>query len=110
VWGYWDIGIQQIWRCCKHQKPWIRLGRDEANSEYKLNCLVFQATSPSGRFVDGAAAVHGHVLSHIEAHGKHIFYLSLFLSCAWLECVRSSKADTSATVELSLITFSPQWN
>jgi hypothetical protein len=40
----------------------------------------------------------------------HIFYVSLFLSCAWLECVRSSKADTSATVELSLITFSPQWN
>jgi hypothetical protein len=69
--GYWDIGIQQIWSCCKHQKPWIRLGRDEANSEYKLNCLVFQATSPSGRFVDGAAAVNGHVLSHIEAHGKH---------------------------------------
>ncbi|CAM6000058.1 unnamed protein product [Sphagnum balticum] len=39
-----------------------------------LQGRVFQATSPSGRFVDGAAAINGCVLSHIEAHGKNIFY------------------------------------
>jgi endonuclease-8 len=39
-----------------------------------LQGRVFQATSPSGRFVDGAAAINGHVLSHIEAHAKNIFY------------------------------------
>jgi hypothetical protein len=67
-----------------------------------LQGRVFQATSPSGRFVDGAAAINGRVLSLIEAHGKNIFYvrsfcyLSLssvmecFWSCclAWLECVK----------------------
>ena len=35
----------------------------------------FKATSPNGRFVDGAAAINGYVLSHIEAHGKNIFYV-----------------------------------
>ncbi|CAK9276303.1 unnamed protein product [Sphagnum jensenii] len=44
-----------------------------------LQGCVFQATSPSGRFVDGAAAINGRVLSHIEAHVKNIFYL-LFIS------------------------------
>ncbi|CAK9253716.1 unnamed protein product, partial [Sphagnum jensenii] len=39
-----------------------------------LQGRVFQATSPSGRFVDGAAAINGCVLSHIEAHAKNIFY------------------------------------
>ncbi|CAM6006417.1 unnamed protein product [Sphagnum balticum] len=39
-----------------------------------LQGRVFQTTSPSGRFVDGAAAINGRVLSHIEAHGKNIFY------------------------------------
>ncbi|CAM6041837.1 unnamed protein product [Sphagnum compactum] len=39
-----------------------------------LQGRLFQATSPSGRFVDGAAAINGRVLSHIEAHGKNIFY------------------------------------
>jgi hypothetical protein len=48
---------------------------------------VFQATSPSGRFVDGAIAINGRVLSHIEAHGKNIFYVRNFcylsLSLSW---------------------------
>jgi len=39
-----------------------------------LQGRVYQANSPNGRFADGAAAINGHVLSHIEAHGKHIFY------------------------------------
>ncbi|CAK9210417.1 unnamed protein product [Sphagnum troendelagicum] len=40
----------------------------------RLQGRVYQANSPNGRFADGAAAINGHVLSHIEAHGKHIFY------------------------------------
>lgn len=36
----------------------------------------FVATSPTGRFADGAAAIDGFVLSHIEVHGKNIFYVS----------------------------------
>jgi hypothetical protein len=47
-----------------------------------LNCQVYQANSPNGRFADGAAAINGHVLSHIEAHGKHIFYVSFCSSCS----------------------------
>ncbi|KAH8954059.1 hypothetical protein BDL97_08G060000 [Sphagnum fallax] len=45
-----------------------------------LQGRVFQATSLSGRFVDGAAAINGRVLSHIEAHGNNIFYHSISFS------------------------------
>ncbi|KAG0563892.1 hypothetical protein KC19_8G067800 [Ceratodon purpureus] len=34
----------------------------------------FTATSPTGRFADGAAAIDGLFVSHIEVHGKNIFY------------------------------------
>jgi hypothetical protein len=47
-----------------------------------LQGRVYQANSPNGRFADGAAAINGHVLSHIEAHGKHIFYVSFCSSCS----------------------------
>jgi hypothetical protein len=67
---------------------------------------VFQATSPNGRFVNGAIVIIGHVLSHIETHGKNIFYVRIlcsfflslhllvmecFWSCylAWLECLKN---------------------
>jgi len=30
-----------------------------------------QASSPQGRFVEGAALLNGHVLRQTEAHGKH---------------------------------------
>ena len=33
-----------------------------------------QATSPQGRFADGAALLDGRVLRDIEAHGKHLLY------------------------------------
>lgn len=32
-----------------------------------------QATSPQGKFTDGAALVHGQPLAGAEAHGKHLF-------------------------------------
>ncbi|WIA28170.1 hypothetical protein OEZ86_010738 [Tetradesmus obliquus] len=35
---------------------------------------AFEATSPNGRFVEGAAAITGKVLSRIEVHGKNLFY------------------------------------
>lgn len=34
----------------------------------------YTASSPSGKFQEGAAAISGQVLSCIEAHGKNIFY------------------------------------
>mmetsp|Transcript_112968 Transcript_112968/g.319499 ORF Transcript_112968/g.319499 Transcript_112968/m.319499 type:complete len:446 (-) Transcript_112968:93-1430(-) len=34
----------------------------------------FQATSPNGRFVDGASAIEGLELRRIEVHGKNLFY------------------------------------
>lgn len=34
----------------------------------------FQASSPNGRFSDGAAAIEGKVLLRIEVHGKNLFY------------------------------------
>lgn len=33
-----------------------------------------RASSPQGRFADGAAALDGHVLTGVEAYGKHLFY------------------------------------
>ena len=33
------------------------------------------ATSPNGRFVEGAAAVNGMLLTDVQAHGKHVFYV-----------------------------------
>jgi endonuclease-8 len=33
-----------------------------------------RASSPQMRFVEGAAAVDGHVLDSVEAYGKHLFY------------------------------------
>ena len=32
------------------------------------------AESPQGRFADGAAALDGHQLVRVDAHGKHLFY------------------------------------
>jgi endonuclease-8 len=32
-----------------------------------------RASSPQGRFADGAALINGQVLEHAEAHGKHLF-------------------------------------
>jgi len=32
------------------------------------------AESPQGRFADGAAALDGHQLVQVDAHGKHLFY------------------------------------
>ncbi len=43
-----------------------------------LACPGFSSNSPSGRFVDGATTINGCVLSHIEAHGKNIFYVRSF--------------------------------
>jgi formamidopyrimidine-DNA glycosylase len=34
----------------------------------------FKATSPNGRFVEGAAAIDSRPLSKIEVHGKNLFY------------------------------------
>ncbi|KAI8465749.1 MAG: hypothetical protein J3K34DRAFT_435962, partial [Monoraphidium minutum] len=34
----------------------------------------FKATSPNGRFADGARAIDGKPLSRIEVHGKNLFY------------------------------------
>lgn len=34
----------------------------------------FTATSPNGRFADGAAKINGKVLQRIEVHGKNLFY------------------------------------
>jgi formamidopyrimidine-DNA glycosylase len=34
----------------------------------------FVATSPNGRFSDGAASIDGKVLQRIEVHGKNLFY------------------------------------
>ncbi|CAM6089377.1 unnamed protein product [Calypogeia fissa] len=39
-----------------------------------LGGKAFSATSPSGRFTEGAAAIDGRFVSLIEAHGKNIFY------------------------------------
>ena len=41
-----------------------------------------QASSPQGRFVDGAALLNGHVLRQTEAHGKH--FLADFEGAGWL--------------------------
>ncbi|MGO4752999.1 DNA-formamidopyrimidine glycosylase family protein, partial [Streptomyces sp. 2MCAF27] len=32
-----------------------------------------RASSPQGKFADGAALIDGQVLEHAEAHGKHLF-------------------------------------
>ena len=40
----------------------------------KLLGLVFEASSPNGRFCEGAAAINGKPLSRIEIHGKNLFY------------------------------------
>lgn len=42
------------------------IGRDLAGS-------VVAASSPQGRFADGAAEIDGSVLERMEAHGKHLF-------------------------------------
>lgn len=34
----------------------------------------FEASSPNGRFAEGAAAITGRNLARIEAHGKNLFY------------------------------------
>jgi endonuclease-8 len=43
---------------------------------------LVQASSPQGRFVDGAALLNGHVLTQTEAHGKH--FLADFEGAGWL--------------------------
>jgi formamidopyrimidine-DNA glycosylase len=34
----------------------------------------FKATSPNGRFTDGALAINNRILTRIEVHGKNLFY------------------------------------
>ncbi|KAA8495173.1 Endonuclease 8 1 [Porphyridium purpureum] len=36
--------------------------------------LKFDASSPNGRFTEGAKLIHGQTLHQIEAHGKNLFY------------------------------------
>ncbi|MDX6261766.1 MAG: endonuclease [Kribbellaceae bacterium] len=43
---------------------------------------VVRASSPQGRFVEGAALLDGHVLRGTEAHGKH--FLADFEGAGWL--------------------------
>jgi endonuclease VIII len=43
---------------------------------------VVRASSPQGRFVEGAARLDGHVLRGTEAHGKH--FLADFEGAGWL--------------------------
>lgn len=43
-----------------------------------LTGLPVRATSPQGRFAEGAAAVTGQVLARPEAHGKHLLLRSAF--------------------------------
>ncbi|KAG0557339.1 hypothetical protein KC19_11G121600 [Ceratodon purpureus] len=45
-------------------------------ASYDGNGRNFTATSPTGRFADGAAAIDGLFVSHIEVQGKNIFYVS----------------------------------
>ena len=40
----------------------------------KLLGKRFTCTSPNGRFVDGASAIHNRTLTRIEIHGKNLFY------------------------------------
>ena len=47
-----------------------RLARDIAGD---LGGAAVKASSPQGRFADGAGAVDGHVLERTDAHGKHLF-------------------------------------
>ena len=49
--------------------------RVAASHRQALVGKAFVATSPNGRFVEGAAAVNGRVLSDVQAHGKHVFYI-----------------------------------
>jgi endonuclease-8 len=42
----------------------------------ELAGATLRATSPQGRFADGAAAVDGTVLERAEAHGKHLFVVT----------------------------------
>jgi endonuclease VIII len=39
-----------------------------------LGGRAVRATSPQGRFTDGAALVDGRVLDRVDAHGKHLLY------------------------------------
>ena len=39
----------------------------------RLGGLVVAASSPQGRFADGAATIDGHRLERVTAHGKHLF-------------------------------------
>ena len=47
-----------------------RLARDQGT----LVGPVIQASSPQGRFAEGAAALHGRTLVAVEAHGKHLHH------------------------------------
>ncbi len=47
-----------------------RLARD---IQRDLHGHAVDATSPQGRFADGAARLDGRVLDHAQAHGKHMF-------------------------------------
>ena len=37
-------------------------------------CQVVRASSPQGRFADGAALLDGRMLTGVEAYGKHLFH------------------------------------
>lgn len=51
---------------------------------------AFKATSPNGRFCEGAAAISNRPLSKIEVHGKNLFYFF-------------SKASTASTKKLQTL-------
>jgi len=46
----------------------------EAHRSELLGRLVTRATSPNGKFAEGAAAIEGKRLTRIEVHGKALFY------------------------------------
>ncbi len=40
-----------------------------------LKGKAFVASSPNGRFAEGAAAVNGKTMTDVQAHGKNLFYI-----------------------------------
>jgi endonuclease-8 len=71
------------------------------------------ATSPQGRFAEGAAAIDGQVLAGVEAYGKHFFYgfdplvhVHLGMAGKWFP----AKGDPRASVRLRLAGPDATWD
>jgi len=45
-----------------------------ARDQGELVDMVVRATSPQGRFADGAAALDGRSLVAVETYGKHLYH------------------------------------